>query len=74
MTLRPVAWLLSLAAAFAGSSDACAKRKALPLVNGRLDLLDNTVAGPGGGTVRHGDTVVALNLKPGESRRLGAFQ
>ena len=33
-----------------------------------------SVAGPGGGTVRHGDKVVALNLKPGESRRLGALQ
>jgi alpha-L-fucosidase 2 len=30
-----------------------------------------SVAGPGGGTVRYGDKVVALNLKPGESRRLG---
>ena len=33
-----------------------------------------SVAGPGGGTVRYRDKVVALNLKPGESRRLGALQ
>jgi alpha-L-fucosidase 2 len=33
-----------------------------------------SVAGPGGGIVRYGDKVVALNLKPGESRRLGDLQ
>ena len=33
-----------------------------------------SVAGPGGGTVRYGDKVAALNLKPGESRRLGDLQ
>ena len=33
-----------------------------------------SAAGPGGGTVRYRDKVVALNLKPGESRRLGGLQ
>ena len=31
-----------------------------------------SMAGAGGGIVRYGDKVVALHLKPGESRRLGA--
>ena len=31
-----------------------------------------STAGPGGGTVRYGDKVVALDLKPGETRHLGA--
>ena len=31
-----------------------------------------SIAGAGGGIVRYGDKVVDLQLKPGESRRLGA--
>ncbi|MDQ1923033.1 hypothetical protein RBA40_22150 [Massilia sp. CCM 9206] len=32
-----------------------------------------SVAGQGGATVRYGDKVVALNLKPGASARLGSM-
>ena len=43
--------------------------------DGRLTAATiHSVAGPGGGTVRYGDKIVALNLKPGESRRLGNLQ
>jgi len=44
-------------------------------VDGRLTAATiRSVAGPGGGTVLYGDKIVALNLKPGESRRLGNLQ
>jgi len=47
----------------------------LAWADGRLTAATiRSVAGPGGGTVRYGDKVVALNLKPGESRRLGTLQ
>jgi alpha-L-fucosidase 2 len=47
----------------------------LAWADGRLTAVTiRSVAGPGGGTVRYGDKVVALNLKPGESRRLGNLQ
>jgi alpha-L-fucosidase 2 len=41
--------------------------------DGRLTAATiRSIAGAGGGVVRYGDQVVALQLKPGESRRLGA--
>ena len=47
----------------------------LAWADGRLTAATiRSVAGAGGGTVRYGDKVVALNLKPGESRRLGTLQ
>ena len=42
--------------------------------DGRLTAATiRSAAGAGGGVVRYGDKVVDLQLKPGESRRLGAF-
>ena len=47
----------------------------LAWADGRLTAATiRSVASAGGGVVRYGDKVVALNLKPGESRRLGAFE
>ena len=45
----------------------------LDWADGRLVAVTiHSTAGAGGGIVRYGDKVVALHLKPGESRRLGA--
>ena len=47
----------------------------LDWADGRLTAATiRSAAGAGGGTVRYGDKVVALNLKPGETRHLGALQ
>ena len=43
--------------------------------DGRLTAATiRSIAGPGGGVVRHGDQRVALHLKPGETRHLGSLQ
>jgi alpha-L-fucosidase 2 len=43
--------------------------------DGRLTTATlRSIAGAGGGIVRYGDQRIALHLKPGETRRLGAFQ
>jgi alpha-L-fucosidase 2 len=45
----------------------------LDWADGKLSAVTiRSSAGAGGGIVRYGDKVVALHLKPGESRRLGA--
>ncbi len=47
----------------------------LDWADGRLTAATiRSAAGAGRGTVRYGDKVVALNLKPGETRHLGALQ